>query len=46
MISRWDGMNMLMNIPSVEIGIFVFVLAINIASIFVSAKMFDLRAEQ
>ena len=46
LISRWDGMNMLMNIPSVEIGIFVFVLAINIASIFVSAKMFDLRAEQ
>ena len=46
LISRWNGMNMLMNIPSVEIGIFVFVLAINIASIFVSAKMFDLRAEQ
>ena len=46
LISRWDGMNMWMNIPSVEIGIFVFVLAINIASIFVSAKMFDLRAEQ
>ena len=46
LIFRWDGMNMLMNIPSVEIGIFVFVLAINIASIFVSAKMFDLRAEQ
>ena len=46
LISRLDGMNMWMNIPSVEIGIFVFVLAINIASIFVSAKMFDLRAEQ
>ena len=40
LITRWDGMNMLMNIPS------VFVLAINKASIFVSAKMFDLRAEQ
>ena len=46
LISRWDAMNMWMNIPFVEIGIFVFVLAINIASIFVSAKMFDLRAEQ
>ena len=46
LISRWNGMNMLMNIPSVEIGI-LFSCWLNQYSFhFVSAKMFDLRAEQ